>query len=82
MRRRRVLRHVAVWAGLIVVGSGAWLQWNRYRSGRSMNKAVAFIEISTGYQQVRKVILPDSSASAGRIPGSVASRSVFAIRQV
>jgi transmembrane sensor len=61
MRRRRVLRHVAVWAGLIVVGCGAWLQWNRHRSGLSMNKAVAFIEISTGYQQVRKVILPDSS---------------------
>ena len=59
--RRRVLRVAAVWAGLIVVTGGVWLQWNRRLSKSGAKASPAFIEVVTGYQQVRKVVLPDSS---------------------
>ena len=59
--RRRVLRVAAVWAGLIVVTGGVWLQWNRRLSRSGAKVKPAFIEVVTGYQQVRKVVLPDSS---------------------
>ncbi len=60
-QRHRVWRFAAVWAGLIVVSGGLWLQWNRRMSRPVARKQPAFIEITTGYQQVRKVLLPDSS---------------------
>jgi transmembrane sensor len=60
-RRRKMLRVAAVWVGIIVVSGGIWLQWNRRHQKASQSNVPEFITISTGYQQVRKVLLPDSS---------------------
>ena len=59
--RNRIWRYAAVWTGLIVVSGGIWLQWNRRMTRQTARKQPVFTEISTGYQQVRKVLLPDSS---------------------
>ncbi|HLZ87741.1 MAG TPA: FecR domain-containing protein, partial [Puia sp.] len=61
LRHRRMLRYAAVWAGMIMFSGGIWMQWNR-RGGRSIaRKASTYTTIGTAYQQVRKVLLPDSS---------------------
>jgi len=60
-RRRSLLRYAAVWAGMIVVSGGVWMQWNRRLQKNALRKSQEFMAISTGYQQVRKVLLPDSS---------------------
>jgi transmembrane sensor len=61
LRNGRVLRYAAVWAGMIMVSGGIWMQWNRkgFRSGAK--RPMAYTTVVTGYQQVRKVLLPDSS---------------------
>jgi transmembrane sensor len=59
--RNRIWRYAAVWTGLIVVSGGIWLQWNRRMARPTARKQPVFTEIITGYQQVRKVLLPDSS---------------------
>ncbi|WP_188936229.1 FecR family protein [Puia dinghuensis] len=61
LRRRRALRFVAVWAGMIMVTGGVWMQWNRRGNRPASRKAMEYTTIVTGYQQVRKVLLPDSS---------------------
>jgi transmembrane sensor len=61
LRRRKMLRHAAVWAGIMVVSGGILVQWNRRLQKSSQRKQPDFTTISTGYQQVRKVLLPDSS---------------------
>jgi ferric-dicitrate binding protein FerR (iron transport regulator) len=54
-------RAAAVWIGLIVVGGWSFIQLQK-RSQRSHNpQQVAFTEIATGYEQLRKIVLPDSS---------------------
>lgn len=57
----RILRYAAVWAGMIMVSGGIWMQWNRRGLRSPSRKQLAYTEIATGYQQVRKVLLPDSS---------------------
>ena len=61
LRNRRILRHAAVWAGMIVVSGGIWMQWNRKALRQVSKKIQNYTAIATGYQQVRKVRLPDSS---------------------
>jgi len=61
LRRRKMLRYAAVWAGIMVVSGGILIQWNRRLQKASQRKQPDFTTISTGYQQVRKVLLPDSS---------------------
>ncbi|HEX9512041.1 MAG TPA: FecR domain-containing protein [Puia sp.] len=54
-------RSAAVWIGLIVLGGWSFIQLHK-RSQRSPDpQQVAFNEITTGYEQLRKIILPDSS---------------------
>lgn len=60
-RRRKLLRYAAVWTGLIVVSGGMLIQWNRRLQKASMRKPMDLTAVSTGYQQVRKVLLPDNS---------------------
>jgi transmembrane sensor len=60
-RRRKMLRYAAVWAGMLVMSGGILLQWNRRWQKGAQRKPLDFTVISTGYQQVRKVLLPDSS---------------------
>jgi transmembrane sensor len=59
--RRSLLRYAAVWAGMIVVSGGIWMQWNRRIQRNAQKRAQEFTAISTGYQQLKKVLLPDSS---------------------
>lgn len=47
---RKLLRYAAVFAGIVAASGGPW-----------MKKMPAFRTIATGYQQVRKLMLPDSS---------------------
>jgi len=61
LRNRKVLRYAAVWAGMIMVSGGIWMQWNKKGLRTGPKRPVAFTTISTGYQQVRKLRLPDSS---------------------
>lgn len=58
---RRILRIAAVWVGIFVVSGAVLVQWNRRLKKNSQNSESEFTSISTGYQQVRKVLLPDSS---------------------
>lgn len=60
-RNRRMLRYAAVWAGMIMVSGGIWMQWNRKGSRAGGKQPMAYTSIATRYQQVRKVLLPDSS---------------------
>lgn len=54
-------RSAAVWIGLIVLGGWSFIQLHK-RSQRSPDpQQVAFNEITTGYEQLRMIILPDSS---------------------
>jgi ferric-dicitrate binding protein FerR (iron transport regulator) len=57
----RALRYAAVWAGMIMVSGGIWMQWNRKGIRQGARRPAAYTTITTGYQQVRKVRLPDSS---------------------
>ena len=61
LRSRRVLRIAAVWVGLLVLAGAVWMQINRMKPTGSVKKQPTYIEVATGYQQVRKVLLPDSS---------------------
>ena len=61
LRDRKVLRYAAVWAGMIMVSGGIWIQWNKKGLRTGPKRPVAYTTISTGYQQVRKLRLPDSS---------------------
>ena len=54
-------RSVAVWIGLIVLGGWSFIQWNKRSHRATGPQQLAFNEITTGYEQLRKVILPDSS---------------------
>jgi ferric-dicitrate binding protein FerR (iron transport regulator) len=45
---------------MIMVSGGIWMQWNR-KGFRGAKRSLAYSTISTGYQQVQKVLLPDSS---------------------
>lgn len=58
---RRIFRYAAIWAGLIMVTGWGWVQYNKRYLRSALQKTVVFTEISTGYQQVRKVLLPDST---------------------
>jgi len=60
-RNRRALRYAAVWAGMIIVSGGIWMQWNRKGSRAVAKRQPMFTTIATAYQQVRKIRLPDSS---------------------
>jgi transmembrane sensor len=55
---RRVYRVAAIWAGVLVMAGWSIGQWYK-RSSRSQQGV--FKEISTGYQQTGKVVLPDST---------------------
>ena len=61
LRSRRVFRYAAVWAGMIMVSGGIWMQWNKKGLRSGAKRALAYTTLATGYQQVRKVHLPDSS---------------------
>jgi ferric-dicitrate binding protein FerR (iron transport regulator) len=61
IRNRRVLRYAAIWAGMIIVSGGIWMQWGRRGLKSASGKTSAYTAIATGYQQARKVLLPDSS---------------------
>ena len=61
MRPRRVWRIAAVWIGLIVLAGAGWMQWHKKTMPAGIQKQPTYIEVATGYQQVRKVRLPDSS---------------------
>ena len=61
MRSRSVWRAAAVWIGLIVFGGGIWMQLQRKTTSAGIQKQPTYIEVATGYQQLRKVRLPDSS---------------------
>ena len=58
---RKALRIAAVWAGILLLSGGIYLQWSRRSSRKVVQSEPAFIEVATGYEQVRKVLLPDSS---------------------
>jgi ferric-dicitrate binding protein FerR (iron transport regulator) len=61
VRNRRVLRYAAVWAGMIMVSGGIWMQWNRKNLRLAGKRPLNYTTLATNYQQVRKVLLPDSS---------------------
>ncbi|HEY4109326.1 FecR family protein [Puia sp.] len=61
LQSRRVLRYAAVWAGMIMVSGGIWMQWNRKNLRGAAKRSPVYTTISTHYQQVRKVLLPDGS---------------------
>jgi ferric-dicitrate binding protein FerR (iron transport regulator) len=61
MRVRRVWPIAAVWVGLILVAGGIWLQLSRRSVTPGIKRERVFAEVATQYQQVRKVLLPDSS---------------------
>jgi ferric-dicitrate binding protein FerR (iron transport regulator) len=61
LRSRRVWRYAAAWAGMIMVSGGLWMQWNRKGSRLVAKKPLTYTTIATVYQQVKKVVLPDSS---------------------
>ncbi|HEY4335719.1 MAG TPA: FecR domain-containing protein [Puia sp.] len=61
LRNRRVLRYAAVWAGMIIVSGGIWMQWSRKNFRLGGKRPPAYTTLATRYQQVRKVLLPDSS---------------------
>ncbi|HVU95117.1 MAG TPA: FecR domain-containing protein [Puia sp.] len=61
LRNRKVLRYAAVWAGMIMVSGGIWMQWNKKGLRTGPKRPAAYTTISTGYQQVQKLRLPDSS---------------------
>ncbi len=58
---RRMLKAAAIWTGIIVVSGGVWGLWNKLGQRSGSQKPADFMTVATGYQQVRKVTLPDSS---------------------
>lgn len=58
---RRVFRVAAVWVGLLVLVSAIWIQLHRMMTSAGVHQQSTYIAVGTGYQQVRKVLLPDSS---------------------
>lgn len=58
---RRSWRAAAVWIGLIVVGGWSFIQLQKRLQRSHTPQEVAFNEIATEYEQLRKIILPDSS---------------------
>ncbi|MES1249770.1 MAG: FecR domain-containing protein, partial [Chitinophaga rupis] len=54
-------RSAAVWIGLIVLGGWSFIQLSKRYNRSADPQQVAYNEIVTGYEQLRKVILPDSS---------------------
>ena len=58
---RRIFRYAAIWTGLIVVTGWALTQIYKRSYRLSLHKELVFKEVSTGYQEVIKVLLPDSS---------------------
>jgi transmembrane sensor len=58
---RRVLRVAAVWMGLLVLAGAIWMQLHRTMTPAGEKRQPTYITVATGYQQVRKVLLPDSS---------------------
>jgi ferric-dicitrate binding protein FerR (iron transport regulator) len=61
LHRPRVWRMAAIWIGLLVLGAGIGMQALRRTTPEAIQKQPTYIEVATGYQQVRKVRLPDSS---------------------
>lgn len=61
MRIGGVWRVAAVWIGLIVLAGGVWMQLQHKAMPEVIQKQPTYIEVATGYQQLRKVRLPDSS---------------------
>ena len=61
LRSHRIIRIAAVWMGLLVLTGAIWMQINRMKPTGNLKKQPTYIEVATGYQQVRKVLLPDSS---------------------
>lgn len=61
IRFRKVMLYAAAWTGIIVFGGMAIFQWHKWYQGQQVRQMASFLEISTGYGQVRKVLLPDSS---------------------
>jgi transmembrane sensor len=59
--RRRAFRYAAIWAGILVATGWALGQWYKHSHSTRPGQDVSFNEISTGYQQVGKAVLPDSS---------------------
>jgi len=60
IRGWRVFRVAAVWIGLIVLTGWIWTRLYK-RSPRASSPQDSFIGITTGYGEMRKVLLPDSS---------------------
>lgn len=61
LRSRRMIRIAAVWMGLLILTGAIWMQINRTKPTGNVKTQPTYIEVATGYQQVRKVRLPDSS---------------------
>lgn len=59
IRRQRIFRYAAIWAGTMLLAGTSWMLWSR--RVQKVSQGPAFISVSTGYQQVQKVLLPDSS---------------------
>src|SRR5215831_19866266 len=60
-RRPLIIRYVAVWAGMIIVTGGIWMQWGRKAMKTTTRTAIPNTTLTTGCQQMRRVLLPDSS---------------------
>jgi transmembrane sensor len=61
MRSRRIVRIAAMWVGLLLLAGAIWMQINRMKPTGDAKKQPTYIEVATGYQQVHKILLPDSS---------------------
>jgi ferric-dicitrate binding protein FerR (iron transport regulator) len=56
---RRIARYAAIWAGVLVMAGWALGYW--YKHSVHSRQEITFKELSTGYQQTGKAVLPDSS---------------------
>lgn len=61
LHRSRMTRVAAVWIGLLILTGAIWMQLHKTTISVDEKKQPTYIAIATGYQQVRKVRLPDSS---------------------
>ena len=59
--RRWGYRTAAIWVGVVVMTGWGLGQWYKYASHSRGSGQVVFKELSTGYQQRGRVVLPDSS---------------------
>jgi ferric-dicitrate binding protein FerR (iron transport regulator) len=57
----RLWRHAAIWIGLLVTGGWFGLQLFRSKEPASPSREPAFSYISTSYEEMKKVLLPDST---------------------